>query len=321
MSSSEPARESSRRGAAHSAGAAPPLPFWLRVISSLPWRVLYGCGSCLAFLAHRVLRYRVAVVRANIARCFPQLEPRARRRIERGYYRSLGQLFAEVLKSATVTPEQLGRHLALREIEAVRTELDAGRPVLIVAAHQCNWEWLLLALSLQLGHPLDAAYKPLHSARADHLMRAMRTRFGSALVPAKEVLGRILMRRSAPAVAMVADQEPVTSDYKWWTTFLGTPTAFYMGPEKIAQARRCAVFFASMRRLERGRYVVRLELLMGAGAPLQPGQITERYARAVEAQVLASPADWTWSHRRWKLRRPVYGNPGALDQSAGEGRA
>jgi Kdo2-lipid IVA lauroyltransferase/acyltransferase len=284
-----------------------PPPLWLRVVSRLPWILLYGGASCLAFLAHRVLRYRVGVVRGNIARCFPLLAPGARRRIERGYYRGLGQLVAEVLKSATIGREELERRVTLRGIEAVRAELDAGRAVLIVAAHQCNWEWLLLCLSLNLGHPLDAAYKPLHSARADRLMRAMRTRFGSALVPAKEVLGRILTRRSAPALAMVADQEPVTSDYKWWTSFLGTPTAFYMGPEKIAQARRCAVFFAGMRRLERGRYVATLERLASAGEALQPGEITERYAQQVETQVLASPADWTWSHRRWKLRRPLYG--------------
>jgi Kdo2-lipid IVA lauroyltransferase/acyltransferase len=297
------------------------LPLWLRVVSRMPWTMLYGCGSCLAFLAHRVLRYRVGVVRANIARCFPHLEPGARRDMERGYYRGLGQLFAEVLKSATITREELARRVTLRDIAVVRAELDAGRPVLIVAAHQCNWEWMLLSLSLSLAHPLDAAYKPLHSARADGLMRAMRTRFGSTLVPAKEVLGRILTRRSAPALAMVADQEPVTSDYKWWTQFLGTPTAFYMGPEKIAQARRCAVFFASMRRLAQGSYEVTLQPVAAAGPALAPGEITERYVRLVESQVLAGPADWTWSHRRWKLRRPVYGAPNTLDQGLGDPRA
>jgi Kdo2-lipid IVA lauroyltransferase/acyltransferase len=298
------------------------LPVWLRLVSRLPWTILYACGSCLAFLAHRILRYRLGVVRGNLARCFPQLAPGARRHVERGYYRGLGQLFAEVLKSATMTPEELERCVVLREIEAVHVELDAGRPVLIVAAHQCNWEWLLLSLSLSLGHPLDAAYKPLHSPRADRLMHAMRTRFGSTLVPAKEVLGRILTRRSAPALAMVADQEPVTSDYKWWTQFLGTPTAFYMGPEKIAQATRCAVFFAAMRRERRGSYIVTLERLASARAALQPGEITERYARQVETQVLADPADWTWSHRRWKLRRSVYGSPpSVLDQGPGERRA
>ncbi|MGB6452458.1 MAG: lysophospholipid acyltransferase family protein [Steroidobacteraceae bacterium] len=286
--------------------AETPLPRWLHAISRLPWSVLYAAASCLAFLAYRVARYRLAVVRGNIAGALPDLAPPERRRVERDYYRRLGQLVAEVIKSATLPAEELDDRVTLRALGVVRDELDAGRSVLIVAAHQCNWEWLLLALSRKLGYPLEAAYKPLHDARFEHLMRAIRTRFGGTLVPAKELLARILSRRGARAVAMVADQEPVTSDYKWWTQFLGRSTAFYMGPEKIAQATRYAVVFASMRRIERGRYEVEFERLLAARAPVDPGVLTERYARRVEAQVRASPEDWMWSHRRWKLRRPVY---------------
>jgi lauroyl/myristoyl acyltransferase len=41
---------------------------------------------------------------------------------------------------------------------------------------------------------------------------------------------------------------------------------------------------------------------------LSPNEITERYARACEADVLNSPADWLWSYRRWRLKKPLYGN-------------
>lgn len=292
----------------------PPLPPWLRLLSRLPWPVLYATAACIAFIAHRLVRYRLDVVRGNIRASFPDLAPVARRRIVRGYYRRLGELAAEIVKGATIAPAELEERVVCRDLEIVRRELEAGRSVLIVAAHQCNWEWLLLALSLKLGYPLSAAYKPLHGARGERWMRALRTRFGGALVPAKDLLSHVLVRRGARAVAMVADQEPVTSDYKWWTRFLGRPTAFYMGPEKIAQVTRQAVVFAGMRRSARGRYEVSFETLAPAGARAEAGALTERYARLVEAQVLASPEDWTWSHRRWKLRRPMYGAAaGALD--------
>ncbi|HUN27748.1 MAG TPA: lysophospholipid acyltransferase family protein [Steroidobacteraceae bacterium] len=283
-----------------------PLPLWLKALARLPWPVLYGATATLACIGHRLVRYRLHTVRANIAGCFPQLAAAEQRRIERGYYRRLGELVAEILKSAVLTREELARRVALRDIEIVRSELDAGRSVIIVAAHQCNWEWLLLALSIGLGHPLEAAYKPLHGSRSERTMRALRTRFGGTLTPAKDLLARIVTRRDVRVLAMVADQEPVTSDFKWWTQFLGRSTAFYMGPEKIAQATRLAVIFAAMRRIERGRYEVAFSLIAAARAGLEPGALTERYARLVEAQVRASPEDWTWSHRRWKLRKPVY---------------
>jgi lauroyl/myristoyl acyltransferase len=37
--------------------------------------------------------------------------------------------------------------------------------------------------------------------------------------------------------------------------------------------------------------------------------MTERYARACESDVLKSPADWLWSYRRWRLKKPLYGSP------------
>jgi KDO2-lipid IV(A) lauroyltransferase len=293
------------------------LPLWFTLLSRLPLAVLYAFTACLAFVVHRIVRYRVAVVRANIAGSFPELTAKEQRALERAYYSGLGELVAEVVKSGTLSRADIAARVALRNLEAVRSELEAGRSVLIVAAHQCNWEWLLLALSCELGYPVEAAYKPLRGARSEQLMRALRTRFGGSVVPAKELLGSILKRRGARVIAMVADQEPVTSEYKWWTVFLNRPTAFYMGPEKIAQVTRFAVVFAAMRRSARGHYEVSFEPVQAARQPAQPGFVTERYARLVEAQVRASPRDWTWSHRRWKLRRPVYAGataPNALDQ-------
>ena len=42
------------------------------------------------------------------------------------------------------------------------------------------------------------------------------------------------------------------------------------------------------------------------GEATGPGALTERYARLVEAQIHAAPADWPWSHKRWKLKKPLY---------------
>jgi KDO2-lipid IV(A) lauroyltransferase len=296
---------------------SPRLPIWLRALSHLPWRVLYLLCAAVVLVAKRVRRYRREVVRANIAGSFPELTRSKRRAIERHYYRNLGERLAEVIKGATLAPDELARRVSVRNLEVAQQLLASGRSVLITCAHQCNWEWLLLALSLKLGYPLAAAYKPLHGARGERLMRSIRTRFGGELVPAKELLMYVLARRAPRVLAMVADQEPVTSDYKWWTGFLNRPTAFYMGPEKIAQRAKFALAFAAMRRSARGHYEVELTLLSDGSRPTAPGLLTEHYARLVEAQVRDSPSDWMWSHRRWELRRPLYAAAAdALDSEA-----
>jgi KDO2-lipid IV(A) lauroyltransferase len=106
---------------------------------------------------------------------------------------------------------------------------------------------------------------------------------------------------------MLADQEPVTSERKQWVRFLNRDTAFFVGPEEITRATKYASFFLRLKRTSRGHYEAEFVPLADAGERLQPGEFTARYASLVEAQIRESPADWPWSHKRWKLKKPLYG--------------
>jgi len=304
---SDPA-PASKSAAAVSAAAAPGPAWWVRLPAALPWWVLYGCATCLAWLAFRVFRYQQRIVRENLGIAFPELDAAGLSALTYRYYLGFAQVLVEVIKAATLPAAEIRRRVRQLRLESVREHLAAGTPVLLVAAHQCNWEWLLLALCLELGYPVDAAYKPLVDSWAEREMLKLRTRFGSRLVPAQGMLGDIIKRGKLPrAIAMVADQEPRTSEHKHWTRFLNRDTAFYVGAEEIARVTRFPVFFVGMRRTARGRYEIDYRPLAAAGEALAPGELTERYARCVEAQIRAAPPDWPWSHKRWKLKKSVYG--------------
>ena len=58
--------------------------------------------------------------------------------------------------------------------------------------------------------------------------------------------------------------------------------------------------------MARGHYEVEFVPLAAAGEQLPAGEFTARYARMVEEQIRAAPADWPWSHKRWKLKKPLY---------------
>src|SRR5437879_5104168 len=121
-------------------------------------------------------------------------------------------------------------------LREVTSEHGRSRKVAATSAHGRSAWWvrlvsrLPLGLLLELRFPLDAAYKPLVDNWAEREMKKVRSRFGSRLVPAKDLLPDIIKRRDvARAVAIVADQEPTTSEHKHWTRFLNRDTAFYMG--------------------------------------------------------------------------------------------
>lgn len=278
------------------------------MLSRIPLLLWYPFARFLAWLAWKVFPYRRHVVSANLTKAFPEWDDARRECVIRDYYRGFADMLVEVVHSLRLTPAELERRVRLANPESVRAEVARGKPVLLVAAHQCNWEWMLLGLSTQLGVPVDAAYKPLVDSWAENEMLKLRRRFGARMVPAPELLGDVIRQRGNPRViCMLADQEPVTSERKHWAHFLNRDTAFFVGPEEIARATRYAAFFVGLRRLRRGHYEVEFVPLVAAGETLPPGEFTTRYARLVEEQIQAAPADWPWSHKRWKLKKPLYG--------------
>lgn len=281
--------------------------WWARLIARVPLTALYGFAGFIGWLTFRFFPYREHIVRENLSKAFPSFTEPQLHEVMRRYYLGFAEMLMEIIKSARMPPAELRERVRIVNLEAPRALLAQGQSVLLVAAHQCNWEWMLLALSIELGYPLDAAYKPLVNPWAEREMKKLRMRFGSRLVPAKELLPDILKRRDVVrAVAMVADQEPTTSEHKYWTRFLGRDTAFYMGPEEIARVTRFPVFFIAMRRTARGHYEMEFQPLTQGGEVGASGELTERYARLVEEQIHAAPPDWPWSHKRWKLKRSVY---------------
>jgi KDO2-lipid IV(A) lauroyltransferase len=280
----------------------------IKLLSRLPERALYGFAGFLFFLAYYVVRHRARVIRDQLRMVFPHKSTKELTVIHKQFLRGFCEVLVEILRSATISAHEMRERVTVRNIEVARNYLQSGQSVMLVTAHLANWEWLLQGMTVHLGYPIDAAYKPLHDQWAEELMLEIRERFGARLIPAKHLLADYLKRRGVVrALAMNADQAPVSTDLRYWTTFLNQDTAFYLGTEQISRAVRLPVIYLAMRRVKRGYYEVELKEIWDGKERLDPTVITERYARLNEKEVYKYPADWLWSYRRWKLKKPLYG--------------
>jgi Kdo2-lipid IVA lauroyltransferase/acyltransferase len=280
----------------------------IKFFSRLPMWALYAFSTFLYLLAYYVVRHRHHVIREQIDKVFPTRSASERTKIHKEFLKNFCDVLVEVLKSVTMTDADMRAHVRISNLELATRHLQAGQSVMLLTSHLCNWEWALQGVTLQLGYPLDAAYKPLHDQWAERLMLGIRSKFGARLVPAKELLADFLKRRAiVRALAMNADQAPVSTDKRYWTQFLGQDTAFYIGAEQIARATRLPILYMVMRRVRRGFYEVDVQQLWDGREITEPNTVTERYARVCETDVLKSPADWLWSYRRWRLKKPLYG--------------
>ena len=265
-------------------------------------RTCYAVTGFVAWFGLRVLGLRRSVVRDNLRRSFPGWTPERLRAVEREFARRQGEIAAEVLYSSRLSADELRDRVTVTNPQLLAAA-GQPRPMLLLGAHQCNFEWMVQRLSIEFGARLVALYKPPRNPRTDRWLRNLRSRFGARLVAAKSVLQELARIRDVAAIGMLADQVPRTSPEKHWVEFLGQDTAFYMGGELLGRGLRAQVCAVKMRRLARGRYELTLEPLNEPGEKLPHGEVTTRYARALEAWIREDPAGWWWTHRRWKLKR------------------
>ncbi|MDR2172743.1 MAG: hypothetical protein LBE32_00795 [Burkholderiales bacterium] len=278
----------------------------LKGLSYLPLPVLYGIGDMVFVLTFYLVRWRRKLAAANLASSFPEKSEQERKQILRRHYRNLGRVLAEALWGLHADAEKLRPRVVLENPEAIKPYADRGKSVLLMAGHFCNWEWMILSAGLYLPIPTAAVYKQQRNEGVDLFLRNARTRFGGTVIPhkifAKEVIER---RNEINAYALVADQTPLKSANKHWTHFLNQDTAFFVGTDKLAKILEAPVFFVVMRRIRRGYYAIRLELI--AEPPYGRGdgtEIIDCYAKVLEREIRESPEDWLWIHNKWKYAKP-----------------
>ena len=267
--------------------------------------MLYALTDGLYVFVYHIWRFRRELSLSNLSRSFPDKPAVELERIARQAYRNASNMIAEGLKGAVISEPELRQRVRILNPEAVTRYTQAGQSAILLLSHHCNWEWLLLAGCLEPGIRVDTVYKPLRVAAIDHFILEMRSRFGGNPIPVKDFVAAVLRRRGAARVlALVADQTPPLSDEKHWTRFLNQDTAFFVGADRIARIMCAPVFFVGIRRVRRGYYEARLQLLAEPPYSGTSESIIERYARAAEAHITEHPADWLWMYRKWKYQKP-----------------
>ncbi len=280
---------------------------FLKLLSRLPLRVLYALTDVLYVIIYHIWGFRRPLSLANIRNSFPDKTPVEVEKIAARSYRNACNLIAEVLKGSAIDAADLRKRVQINNLSLLEPWITSGQPVVLLASHHCNWEWLLLASCIELGISVDAVYKPLRVAAVDRFMLESRSRFGGNPIPVKNFLVEVMKRRKgARIIALVADQTPLASEEKHWTRFLSQDTAFFVGADKIARMLRAPVIFVGMHRVRRGYYEANLQLISEPPYSRDGADIIERYARVAELHISAYPADWLWMYRKWKYRKPLY---------------
>lgn len=279
-----------------------------RILGSLPWILIDAFAYVATALLYAVIRYRRSIVWDNLRRCFPEKSSLELRELEWAFYCHLVYQFFSAPKILHQPQEViLSKHLRLERVEDLKSE--NANAILLLMGHLGNWE-IFTASSLilnPLGIQIEQLYRIQKSKGLDRAQRELRELHGSLTTPkgdvAKSLIEHVRSQSTAQRlVVFIADQTPTYRHIGLWTKFLGQPTPWLDGAERLGRRLQLPVYYLDVQRINNRQYVGRFVCLTHDASQTSSGDVTRAFAQHIEASIRREPSIWLWSHKRWKYK-------------------
>lgn len=282
--------------------------FWLVYpllwfISILPFWLFYRVSDGVYFIVYYVIGYRKKTVTNNLTLVFPEKSSKEIIEIRKKFYSHMCDMFLEMIKSISISEEELKKRFVYTNIEEIRRIEKQDKSVILMCGHYASFEWLFALQLHELKHSAFGIYKKIRNPMFDKLINDIRERFGAELIQNSKANIEITRNESnglRGAYAMIADQSPKTASYKFWTDFMGKKVPFYTGSERMAKNFDMAVLYLHVEKIKRGHYKASLINISDNPAETENNQITLDYIQLLEKQIKEKPEFYLWTHKRWK---------------------
>ncbi len=243
----------------------------------------------------------------NLKLVFPNKEPQEIKDIRKDYYRHMCDMFLEMIKSISISDKEMKERFKITNLDLLN-ELEAkGESMMVFMAHYASYEWANV-VDIQTGIQAVGIYKPLGNIYFDRLVRRIRARFGSRVIPTKYAMEEITKDKNKDGVRMyglAADQSPKIYKATYWTDFMGVKVPTFLGAEILAKRLGIKVFYLKVEKLKRGYYEAEFVPIADDPNTCEDYSIVKSYLRILEKQIHNKPQYYLWTHKRWKHRNAL----------------
>lgn len=280
------------------------LSFFIRLLSCLPFGVLYILSDFLYYVVYYVIRYRRKVVRKNLTESFPEKSEQEILCIEKEFYHSFVDIILESCKLASISKDEMKRRMTFKNVDYVNTVLRNGKSIALYLGHYANWEWCS-SIPLHLDKNVIGAqiYHKLSNKNMDRLMLDIRERMGAVCVDMHKTaryVTEISAEKKISMIGFIADQSPRKKDSRYFLHFLNHNTPVLTGTEKIVKHYGLEAFFLSVKRVKRGYYEAEFIQLHDNPKSLPDFKLTDIYYQMLEKCIIENPELYLWTHKRFR---------------------
>ncbi len=287
----------------------------LWIISILPFRLLYVLSDGVFYLLYYIIGYRKKVVNANLKLVFPEKSKKEIKIIAKRFYHHFCDMMFESIKSLTISEKEIVKRFKVVDTTELKKYEKEHKSIILMCGHYASWEW-----SMSIQKHIDfigyGVYKRLRNPYFDKLVKRVRGKYNSYLIPTKEIITKIAEAQKNNELflcGMAADQSPKLRKAYHWTTFMGVKVPCYTGSEMMAKRFDLPVVFMKIKKAKRGFYEASFSTIAKNPKEYKDYDLTDKFHKLVEAQIHEAPEYYLWTHKRWKHKdktpvRPVATN-------------
>ncbi|MEJ7626390.1 MAG: lysophospholipid acyltransferase family protein [Ferruginibacter sp.] len=276
----------------------------LFILSLLPFFVLYIISDIAFFFIYHIAGYRKKVVMNNLDIAFPGKTPNEKKIIAKQFYKNLVDTFIETIKILSISEKEFDKRVSIDTKTC--NEILKYNNIQFHSGHQMNWEYAQLALARNLKVPWVAVYFEMNNKTINRLFLKIRQRFNSVMISTNDFFKQMRnISAERYALGLITDQNPGLPQSAFWLNFFNRPAPFIMGADKGAIRNKTAVVFVNFVKIKRGYYRFDLKVITENAGEFKPGELTLLYRDFLENTIRKQPANYLWSHRRWKREYKV----------------
>jgi KDO2-lipid IV(A) lauroyltransferase len=277
----------------------------LRAIGLLPLPFVRLIGRSVGLLVWHLAGARRRVTLTNLRMCFPGWSEQRRVSVARDHFRLFVASFFDRFIVWYTTPARIRRLVELRGMEHLQEHL--GKPLILLAPHFVGIDAGGIRLQMEIGGA------SMFANQKSKVLTAAMTRGRSRLGGARMLLRNEGLR---PAVRLIRQGVPfyflpdmdLGPRDALFVPFFGVQAATVPSMARLAELTG-AVVIPFVTRMTPGGYVGQAYPAWKDFPGDDPVAATRRMNEFIEQCVLEMPAQYLWSHKRFKTRPPGEPSP------------
>ena len=239
------------------------------------------------------------ICKKNISLAFPQISETKMNDVIKNMWINYGKIFAEYPFIKNFRNSNKNNLISIENKNYLLDIKKAKEPVIFISGHFNNFE--LMAMTIEkFGIDLAAVYRPLNNKFLNPMMEKIRKKYICKKQVKKGISGtKELLRyfKNGSSIALMIDQR-VSQSIK--ANFFGKDAFTTTIPAQFVKKFDAKIVPVYIERTENDLFKIKIDEPIKFDKQETIPSITLSLNRILEKMILKNPAQWIWTHNRWK---------------------